>query len=98
MADPAVVADYEVFKNEKNALAFFFYENPILAKNDAAGPFSFAIHDNAIRAGTESFYVIFEDVNQDIINTARTRGVIMMMEFQGQTPVRCTPCYITDTF
>ncbi|MBU6475790.1 MAG: hypothetical protein KGL10_08645 [Alphaproteobacteria bacterium] len=98
-AEETVVQDYEVFKNEKNALAFFFYHNAVLDMNNAVGPFWFSIRgDNAIRAGTQAHHVVFEDVNADIINMARERGVIMMMEFVERDPVRCTPCYITDAF
>ena len=92
------IKDYEVFRNERNALAFFFYHHPELDKNEAAGPFWFSIHDNSIFAGTESHHVIFADVKPDIIDIARQRGVIMMMEFDGQQPTRCTPCYLSAAF
>ncbi len=94
-----VVQDYEVFKNEKNALAFFLYHSPALDQNDSVGPFWFSVHnDNSIRVGTQAHHVVFEGVNADIVSTARERGVIMVMEFEGQSPVRCMPCYITDAF
>jgi hypothetical protein len=92
------VKDYEVFKNDHNALAFFFYHNPILDQNAAEGPFAFSIHDNSILAGTVAHHVVFADVNPDLIDVARQRGVIMMMEFEGQQPVRCTPCYLSEKF
>ena len=99
MADTDLtIKDYEVFKNERNALAFFFYHHAELDQNPAAGPFWFSIHDNKILAGTESHHVIFADVKSDIIDIARQRGVIMMMEFEGQQPVRCTPCYLSAAF
>ena len=93
-----IIRDYEVFKNEHNALAFFFFHHAALDQNEAEGPFSFSIHDNSIFAGTAVHHVIFEGVKPDIIDIARQRGVLMMMEFQGQQPVRCTPCYITEEF
>ena len=93
-----IIRDYEVFKNEHNALAFFFFQHASLDQNGAEGPFSFSIQDNSILAGTAAHHVIFEGVKPDIIDIARNRGVIMMMEFQGQQPVRCTPCYITEEF
>jgi len=98
MAEDITVRDYEVFKNEHNALAFFFYHSPVLDQNAAAGPFWFSVHDNSILAGTEAHHVVFADVKQDIIEVARQRGVIMMMEFEGQQPTRCTPCYLSESF
>src|ERR1700733_11355763 len=99
MADTDLtVKDYEVFKNEYNSLAFFFYHNPVLDQNAAEGPFWFSVHDSKVLAGTAEHHVIFADVKQDIIDTARQRGVIMIMEFEGQTPVRCTPCYLSERF
>ena len=99
MADTDLtIKDYEVFKNESNALAFFFYHHAVLDQNAVTGPFWFSIRDNSILAGTEAHHVIFADVKQDIIDIARQRGVIMMMEFEGQQPTRCTPCYLSATF
>ncbi len=92
------VAEYEVFKNERNALAFFFYRQPVLDQNPAEGPFWFTLQDNRILAGTTAHHAVFEDVKQDIIDIARQRGVIMLMEFENQQPVRCTPCYLAATF
>ena len=94
-----IIKDYEVFKNEQNALAFFFYHHASLDNNAADGPFSFAIHeDNSIRAGTAAHHVVFTNVTPDIIDIARQRGAIMMMEFEGLQPVRCTPCYFSEAF
>lgn len=93
-----LVNDYEVFKNERNALAFFFFQHPELDQNGTEGPFWFSIHDNKIHAGTEAHHVVFDEVQQEILETARQRGVIMLMEFEGQQPVRCTPCYLSATF
>ena len=95
-ADP-VIAEYEVFKNEKNALAFFFYRNPILDKNAEEGPFWFSIQDSRIIAGTEDHHTIFESVSQNVLDTARQRGVIMLVEFENQQPFRCTPCYLSES-
>jgi hypothetical protein len=92
------VKEYEVFNNEYNALAFFLYHHTVLDQNATEGPFAFSIHDNSIFAGTAAHHVIFESVQQEIIDIARQRGVIMMMEFEGQQPVRCTPCYISEDF
>ncbi len=92
------LTDYEVFKNEQNALAFFFFHQPVLDQNPAEGPFWFSIRDTSILAGTEEHHVVFAGVKRDIIDIARQRGVIMMMEFKGQEPVRCTPCYLSETF
>jgi len=97
-ANNAVVSEYEVFKNGRNALAFFFYKHPTLDGNPEEGPFWFTIQENRIVAGTESHFAIFEDVSQPILDTARQRGVIMLVEFENQQPVRCTPCYLSDNF
>ena len=94
----AVVAEYEVFKNGRNALAFFFYRHPTLDDNPEEGPFWFAITGDRIVAGTETHYAVFKDVSQTIIDTARQRGVIMLVEFEDQQPVRCTPCYLSENF
>jgi hypothetical protein len=92
------VDEYEVFKNERNALAFFFFRHPTLDQNPAEGPFWFAAGDDHILAGTGAHHVIFPEVKAEIIDIARQRGVIMLMEFEGQKPVRCTPCYLTEAF
>ena len=94
----AVIAEYEVFKNDKNALAFFFYKHPALDGNPAEGPFWFSIRDGRIVAGTEQHHAVFENVTENILTVARQRGVIMLMEFENQQPVRCTPCYLSDSF
>lgn len=98
-ADQAIVAEYEVFKNKKDALAFFFYHQPSLDGNPPEGPFWFRIQDEKnIVAGTEDHYAIFQNITNDIIDTARQRGVIMLVEFENQQPFRCTPCYLSDSF
>jgi len=97
MVEPTV-KEYEVFKNDKNALAFFFYRHPLLDQNPKEGPFWFTLVDKTIMAGTENCHVIFEDVKDDVMSIAKKRGVIMMVEFEQQQPVRCTPCYLTEKF
>jgi hypothetical protein len=94
----ATISEYEVFRNERNALAFFFFRNPILDQNAAEGPFWFSTTKDSITAGTEEHHIFFDALKPDIIEIAKQRGVIMLMEFEGQTPVRCTPCYLTETF
>lgn len=98
MANEIVVKEYEVFKNEKNALAFFFYRHEALDGNTEEGPFWFTVQDNRILAGTEDHYAVFEDVQPPVIDTAKQRGVIMLVEFEDQQPIRCTPCYLSDNF
>lgn len=98
MAANPVVEEYEIFKNAKNALAIFFYRQPSLDNAPEEGPFWFTIQDNRIVAGTEESFAVFEDVTQDILDTARQRGVIMLVEFENQQPMRCTPCYLSDNF
>jgi len=93
-----IICEYEVFNNEHNALAFFFYHHATLDQNAPEGPFAFSIHDNNIHAGTAAHHVVFADVNPELIDIARNRGVIMMMEFEEQQPVRCTPCYLSEEF
>ncbi len=94
----SVVSEYEVFKNERNALAFFFYRHPTLDKNTEDGPFWFNIKNSDIMAGTEEHHAVFESVTPGILDTARQRGVIMLVEFENQQPVRCTPCYLSENF
>lgn len=97
-ASAAVVPDYEVFRNQKNALAFFFFRHPVLDQNASEGPFWFNVKEDSIEAGTESHHVVFEKVEPDVLSTAKQRGVIMMIEFEKQQPVRCTPCYLAEKF
>ena len=94
----SIVPEYEIFKNDKNALAFFFYRQPILDQNPTEGPFSFIIEGNSILAGTKEFYSTFSEVNPESLEIAKERGVIMLMEFENQQPVRCTPCYLKEAF
>lgn len=96
MPTPAVVNEYEVFRNEKNALAFFFYKQPQLDALSNDGPYWFQIDGNRIVAGSENHQAAFQDMSADLLSVARERGVIMLVEFEDQQPVRCTPCYYTD--
>lgn len=93
-----VVSEYEVFKNERDALAFFFYKHPTLDGNPEEGPFWFTIQEGNITAGTEKHHAVFQEVSPNILDTARQRGVIMLVEFENQQPIRCTPCYLSDSF
>jgi hypothetical protein len=97
-ANPNVVAEHEIFRNEKNALAFFFYHTPLLDKNAEEGPFWFTIQGNKIIAGTSKAYAMFEDIKPEVLAMAKQRGVIMLVEFENQQPYRCTPCYLSDSF
>lgn len=92
------VEEYEVFRNERNALAFFMGRQPVLDNNPPEGPFWFTVKGDSILAGTSAGHAVFERVDTGIIDIARQRGVIMMVEFEDQQPVRCTPCYLSDTF
>lgn len=96
MTVAAVVPEYEVFMNQRNALAFFFFKQPSLDQNAEEGPFWFSVEGDRLLAGTEESHVIFEDVQQEIIDVARQRGAIVLMEFENQLPVRCTPCYLSE--
>ncbi len=93
-----VISEYEVFKNEKNALSFFFAHQSALDSNPTEGPFWFNVNGNKISAGTRDHHAVFEDVQSDIIQVAKKRGVVMLVEFENREPVRCTPCYFSDTF
>jgi hypothetical protein len=94
-----IVQEYEVFKNNKNALAFFFYHQQSLDGNGESGPFWFSIKEESkIVAGTEKHYAVFEGLDKKLIETARSRGVIMLVEFENQQPMRCTPCYLSENF
>jgi len=97
MTDSPVTSEYEVFSNNQNALAFFMNRHSSLDKNGPEGPFFFSIHeDNNIVAGTEENHAIFPGVSPEIIQTAKERKVIMLMEFENQQAYRCTPCYFID--
>lgn len=93
-----IVSEYEVFRNDRNALAFFFARQTFLDRNPTEGPFWFTVDESRISAGTAECHAIFEDINQPLADIARRRGVIMMVEFENRQPVRCTPCYFTDKF
>lgn len=93
-----VVPEYEIFRNEANALAFFFTRVPNLDGNAQQGPFWFVVRGDAIHAGTEAHHAVFEGVQQDVIDTAKQRGAITLIEFENQQPVRATPCYFAEHF
>jgi hypothetical protein len=94
----ALVSEYEVFRNGRNALAFFFYRHAVLDESEEEGPFWFTIQNQRIVAGTSDAYAVFDNVAPDILSTAKQRGVIMLVEFENQQPYRCTPCYFSDRF
>jgi len=94
----SVVDEYEIFTNDKGAIAFFFYRDPDLDNNNPEGPFIFTISGNNLFAGTKEFYVTFPNVSDEYINKAKERGNLMLMEFEDQTPVRATPCYFVEGF
>lgn len=93
-----VVSDYEVFRNERNAVAFFLYRHALLDRNAEEGPFWFTIQDNRIIAGTGNNHAIFEGLAPNVLDAARQRGVIMLVEFENNLPMRCTPCYLSNSF
>jgi len=96
VAENPIVSEYEVFQNGRSALAFFFYHQASLDENAEEGPFWFTIDGQRIIAGTEDSYAVFESVEKSVIDTAKKRGVIMLVEFENQQPFRCTPCYLSD--
>ncbi len=94
----SVVEEYEIFTNDKGSIAIFFYKQDVLDNNSPDGPFVFTIHENNLFAGTKEHYVTFPEVSAEYIEKAKTRGNIMLMEFEDQDPVRATPCYFVDGF
>ncbi len=95
----ALVPEHEIFKNNKDALAFFFYHQASLDGNPTEGPFWFTIRDeDTIIAGTEEHFAVFDNVTPELIAKAKKRGVIMLVEFENQQPIRCTPCYLSSSF
>lgn len=95
----ALVAEHEVFRNNRNAVAFFFYHQLSLDANPEEGPFWFKIQDDKrIIAGTSKAYAILEGLEPDVVAMAKQRGVIMLVEFENQQPYRVTPCYLSDSF
>lgn len=93
-----IVPEYEVFKNDKNALAFFFFRQTTLDQNPQEGPFWFTVEGKMISAGTPAHHAVFDDVQPEIVDIAKQRGVIMLVEFENKQPVRCTPCYFSEKF
>lgn len=88
--------EYEVFRNGKNALAFFLYRQGALDNLSNDGPYWFQFDGDRIIAGSDSHKISFDNMQADILSVARERGIIMLVEFENQQPVRCTPCYYTD--
>ena len=96
MATEALVEDYEIFTNDRNAVAFFLLRHPALDDNREKGPFLFAVQDNdTVIVGTEAHHAIFPNVAQDVINAIKERNAILLVEFENQAPFRCTPCYLS---
>jgi hypothetical protein len=94
--DP-VVPEYEVFQNKNNAVVFFMSRQSSLDEADPDGPFWFTVHEGKnLIAGSEGGQAYFSNVANDVIETAKERGVILLIEFENQEPVRCTPCYFTE--
>ncbi|MDD9900457.1 MAG: hypothetical protein OXT65_05725 [Alphaproteobacteria bacterium] len=91
------VNEYEIFINQKNALAFFMNRSPILDENPEEGPFWFVIDKQRIIAGTADAYAVFEEIEERLLDVARRRGVITLVEFQDQQPYRITPCYLVES-
>lgn len=92
--DNPVVPEYEVFRNDNNAVAFFMNRQQSVDTAGDDGPYFFNVHEGKnIVAGSENGQVFFADVAEDVIEAAVTRGVLLMVEFEEQKPIRCTPCY-----
>ncbi len=92
-----LASEYEVFVNKQNALAFFMHRHPSLDGAEDAGPFWFAIHnDDTLVAGTEENYAIFPNVSKEVIDIAKQRKIVMIVEFENQKAIRCTPCYLSS--
>lgn len=89
--------EYEVFRNDKNALAFFLYRQGALDGMSNDGPFWFQIERNTIVAGDDKHRIVFDDMSDELLGIATERGVILLIEFEEQQAVRCTPCYLTDS-
>jgi len=94
----SLVEEYEIFTNDKGAIAFYFYKQDVLDNNNPAGPFIFTVHENNLFAGTKEHYVTFPEVKTEIIEKAKERGNLVLMEFEDKQPVRATPCYFVEGF
>ncbi len=96
-AGQAIVPEYEVFQNDNNAVAFFLSRQESADLAGDQGPFWFSVHgDNNIVAGSENGQVVFSNVAENVIKSVTQRGVILLVEFENQKPLRCTPCYIMN--
>ncbi|TVQ85080.1 MAG: hypothetical protein EA357_01445 [Micavibrio sp.] len=95
-AADSIVEDYEVFTNDRNAIAFFLMRHHALDENREKGPFLFAVQDgNNVVVGTEEHHAIFMNVTNEIIAKIKQRSAILLVEFEDQAPFRCTPCYLS---
>ena len=95
--DLPIASEYEVFVNKQNALSFFMHRHPSLDDAEDSGPFWFAVHNNdTIVAGTEENYTIFPTVSKEVIDIAIQRKIILIIEFENQKAIRCTPCYLSS--
>ncbi len=91
----SIVTTYEVFSNGSDALAFFMPRHPPFDGMAEEGPFWFSIQNNLIIAGDDhSRFAAFPDLAPELLDIARQRGVIMLVEFENSQPLRCTPCYL----
>ena len=79
-----VVPEYEVFKNERDALAFFFYKHPTLDGNPEEGPFWFAIRDDRIVASVE-------DILEERVTLRRKVARVPKAQVRDHRPVICRP-------
>ena len=92
----AIVKDYEVFTNDRNAVAFFMLRHPALDHNREKGPYLFAIQGkDTVVIGTKEHHAILPNVSPAIIDTIRKRSALLLVEFENQEPFRCTPCYLS---
>jgi len=95
-ANPFIVEDYEVFTNDRDAVAFFMLRHQALDENREKGPFLFALQgDDTLIVGTEEHHAIFPNVKASVVDALRQRSALLLVEFENQQPFRCTPCYLS---
>ncbi len=95
-ASPFIVEDYEVFTNDRDAVAFFMLRHQALDENREKGPFLFALQgDDTLIVGTEEHHAIFPNVKASVVDALRQRSALLLVEFENQQPFRCTPCYLS---
>ena len=93
---PFIVEDYEVFTNDRNAVAFFMMRHEALDENREKGPFLFALQgEDTLIVGTEEHHAIFPNVKKSVIDSIKQRNAMLLVEFENQQPFRCTPCYLS---